>query len=433
VQLTIGKLEEYSVYRRQLGFLPWVVVSGRYSIPITKEILYPALKKLVTKEVLLAVNIFDLSTNPVLKRIQEVNLDTIVVFEENNQLEQVSDRLFHDTKAVYETNTPLWRLLVIDGGYELVWAFDHGPFDGNCGPKFHIGLANALDPSVKSLDSTIAIPQTTEIPPALESLVDLRPSMWFMAKILYKEFVSPSPPTPKEVPPPSVPPKNKTVYATISEGVVSKVLAKCHQLGVSLTAVLHTALIQACLKHFEEFDPTVNEFLFACPVNARRYMSKPDSASLFGNYVLTYDYNASPLIASHDVLSSQNFSTSLSTVFNNELKEAVADGRQLRYGIGALGYVNIREYIGNTTKKPCRRVTAEVSNLGNITPPESKVELIQLAFAQASNSAGAPYVLNAVGVKGRSLTLSLSVATDDFATARTLLASVQAIISGWIE
>lgn len=430
------------MYRREIGILPLVVISGTYAAPIERGVLYSALSRLMAREPMLAANVFNVETDPVVRLLEEIDLDRVVVFEPTTLRDDVINRLVKDTDRMYEQpKTPLWRLHVVEDGRELVWAFDHSLFDGNCGPAFHLGLATEMDPAKSTDNPIVTLASSVTLPPALESLVDLRPPTWFLAKALFREFIASKlwtpKPAPRGLPGVSVPLVNETALGELSADELSAVLAKARGSGLTLVGVLHAAVISAALQQLPEYDPAREELSFECPVDARRYTKAGSSglAPFIGNYVVSYDYDASPAIAANpSVRTELGISESFAQQFSTGLKSAVAAGRDICYGVGSLSYINVRDFISGFPKLTQRRKTAEVSNLGSLSPPsEAKIPLTRLTFAQAANSAGAPFVLNAVGLKQGPLVVSLSVATTERQQAQHLLDTVIGSIKTWAK
>jgi hypothetical protein len=121
-----GGLELYWIYSTEMGYVPMVGASVKYSIPITKEVLYPALAKVIEAEPLLGVNVFmgedNKRKNRYFRKIPSVNLDTVVKFFPGESVGSFTDT-FYNIKTPYGDETlPLRRIFVL-GEREVLFGF----------------------------------------------------------------------------------------------------------------------------------------------------------------------------------------------------------------------------------------------------------------------------------------------------------------------
>jgi hypothetical protein len=418
-----GALEAYSVYRAELHMMPVVIVSARYSIALTKEILFPALRDLIYQHPLLAVNVFTTTASkPVLRKIDQFDLNDIVLFKEHQDLSQFVNNLFDSPRTViYNDILPAWRLYVL-GEHELVFAFDHGPFDGSSGATFHQELLCKLQMHCKFSDSgSIVTCSPDPLPFALEKLTSVKPSILWLIKALWDEYWGDHHSS-WTGGPPQRPFTSKTVFFEVAADDVQIMLSTARRIGVSLTAVLYAVHMQAVIEHCpaEFLD---RDLKFTCPINARRYF---DRHHKFGNYVFSLDHW---LRDYRGDIQKHHFVDKWAIDFYATLEHELID-KQSAYAIGALRYVDVKAYLLKSVQQS-RRALAEVSNLGAIALDESgPVRISNLAFAQACTSFGAAFTLNAVSVKNGPLSISVSVAGDDMdcSTGKKIENSVMSII-----
>lgn len=179
-----GLLETYFITNHKLPFSDsCVVTAAKYSFldyRLDKTILFPALHRVIETHGALGVRLVGASTRrPAFQRLQSVDLTKVVHYSHQggDSLQQVLEihamHLF-DTDA----ELPLWGLTVLTDNTVLFF-WHHCIGDGMSSLAFHRSLLAALnaDNTIYDGQESVDIPSTASIVPAIESLVDVRPSI----------------------------------------------------------------------------------------------------------------------------------------------------------------------------------------------------------------------------------------------------------------
>nr|GAT46433.1 predicted protein [Mycena chlorophos] len=187
----IGLLERFHATRNFLGFDTCVVGAARYrqTTRLTPAILFPALRQVALAHPALCVRLKDeKSPSARFVRLREINLRDVVTFSQRDDgLEAaLRDQLARgfDTEAA---GLPLWRVEVLLDN-TVVFAVHHMVGDGLSSTAFHLALLRALNhPNLAhDVSSTIRIPSDIEMPPPIEELTTVRPSIGTLTSLMFK-------------------------------------------------------------------------------------------------------------------------------------------------------------------------------------------------------------------------------------------------------
>ena len=412
-----GSLEIYSIRRNQLRYSTVILVSATYTIPLTNEVLYPAVKRLINSEPLLAVNVFNCeSESPVIRRLTSIDLNQVTFHHNNLSLEDFSNKVLKNTALPYQDEKmPLWRLHVLNNDRELVFMFDHAVLDGNAGALFHKKLLTSLNEELGPVTSPIInMDKPVAVPKCLDQLLDIRPAYWYMFKIVLmilknmiiapNSFGGPNPILPAEnAKQPLL--STSSLYFSLDSAELEPLLKIARNNGITLTALFYAAFTKAIINAKLVADKDI-PLHFSCPVNARKYVRNyKDIDNVLGNMVFQYshavtDYRRASLLAL-----AKDFKSGLILTLNSPT---------LKYNIGMLNKINVKKFLEGLGNRP-RHYIGEISNLGSIDLNEGsyKVKIERLSFTQPITVPGSAYILNIASLKNGPTSLSITAVQDD--------------------
>jgi Alcohol acetyltransferase len=404
-----GGLESYCIYSNELDQMALVAVSARYSINITREILYPALAEVIKSEPLLGVNVFKRPNKGKKKRffrkISTINLDQVVQFLPEQSLESFCDEFFTLKTPYFDDALPLWRIFVL-GDREVVWGFNHGPFDGNSGSFFHERLVKQLG-VVTSLENPIVPTSDKPIPPALTGILSIQPSFGLMIKLLFKLVTKQlSPRSNVWLGSPAAKPVSfKTVVASLDPEETSILIKRSKELKLSVSFILAACWIQTVLRELPK-DKEGASINFNLIVDLRRFMDA-EYAMALGNWVAQYEHSVSNVTANQG---GNVFAEAMARDFSASLYRELSKVRSEMTSLTAfLDKIDIKDYLTHAS----RTATAELSNLGAKSMEGEKCRVEDMTFFQGCTSILATYTLSTVSVKGGRLNIAIAVALDD--------------------
>lgn len=400
-----------------------VVVAAKYSEPLTKKVLYPALKQLIASEPLLGISCMTENKPPKFEKIESVDLDRVVGWSDVD-LETAVNHQFGKSDISYDQlETPLWRLIVVKGNFAM-FVFDHGPFDGNSGAYFHQLLLEQLN-SVAQLEELALDPvvptSKLDLIPNFEKVADIKPPWYMLLSVLAGDFLSklwPAPVQPMSLPA-KYPHEAYSVFGHFDPVKSQKFLDLSRANGVTLTGLLVVVLAETVAELIpdDQLDSMTEstDIPFSIAVNARgRPPFKLESTkTILGNYVYAYD---DKMKVQKSATSQRTFDLARTTI--EGLKRSIQSWKSA-YTVGLLQYVDVYKYlIEHKEKQAPRRTLIEVSNLGAFSPGDGQWQLTDMAFSQANTSNGASYTLNAISIRSKGLSYSISLATQNQAQVR---------------
>ncbi|KAJ7665030.1 alcohol acetyltransferase [Mycena polygramma] len=177
-----GLFESYHITRNSLGLDSCVVVSARYICAdgsrLTREHLFPALRKVVEMHPVLSVKLGPQDSKPSFVRLERIELPLVVHFsdQDDSTLEAAIQRQI-STRFNTDAELPLWRVEVLNDG-TVILAYHHGIGDGLSGVAFHRSLLPALQDGAVGGDSPhVAVPQSLSLLPPIEAATNIWPSL----------------------------------------------------------------------------------------------------------------------------------------------------------------------------------------------------------------------------------------------------------------
>ncbi|KAJ7641010.1 alcohol acetyltransferase [Roridomyces roridus] len=190
----LGELEKLNATKNFLGMDTCIALSARYShapnTPLTKKILFPALRTLIASHPMLGVR-FDGkldSADIAFFRLPSVDLSRVVEFSQETNLQAALEKWFNRRFQDSEEDMPLWRVEVLADN-TLIFAMHHAMGDGIALVAFHRSLLRALQQQAASdFSSVVAVP-AQPIPPPVEVAMDVRPSLWKRLGSLYDTYI----------------------------------------------------------------------------------------------------------------------------------------------------------------------------------------------------------------------------------------------------
>lgn len=390
-----------------MGMSSVIFVCATYTQVLEKELLHEALGNLVDEEPILRCNVFGEKTTEPYFGCIDVDLDNVVLYRPDiSSCQELSDLLIPAEKYGYgDEHMPLWRAYVIgEDRKELAWVYDHSISDGTSGVLFHQKLLHKMNKKQANNKNS----DDSKIGPRLEDVIDIRPS-WgfsfqFVSSMLKKKLFG-GPKTWTGLPP-VIPLQSQSELFEFESEYAGQLLTYCRRHKITLTGLLYGVFLQS-LRHIipEEDQKTYDDISFCCPVNARKY--NPALCNELGNYVFQFSHKA-PL------KDNKTIEEEAKEVLP-ALKAALADPAEIKYAIGLLNYVDIRNYLNDEFKEQNRTGAMEISNLGSFDFPSNadQINISKLVFSQGVNSLSCYTTLSLVGVKNGPICGSLSVGRDD--------------------
>ncbi|KAF7376971.1 hypothetical protein MSAN_00114900 [Mycena sanguinolenta] len=365
-------LEKYYSTRHFLGLDACVVTSARYStpenIPLTKDVLFPALRILLEAHAALGVRLEGKEDTPDIAfvRLPSVDLSRVVEFSKSTDLQAALEKHLSNGLEHTQGDMPLWRLEVL-GDNTMILAAHHAILDGLSHTAFHDSLIRALRETTSSSYSTyssssVIVPELAMSPP-LEELVDVRPTLLNFLAALY-ELLAPKS-------------WQNSYYAWTGNPVPTVVAVQTHVRLLSFSSADAASFAEACRKH----NATVTSTLYALAVSVFGRLVPNDSgqyktvsvlvplsmrpivcaaADVFGNYISSY-HTFPALDPAFSWDSAARFASELQAQRNTSYR-----------ALGMLRWVEkqyARFFNGTLGKK--RRFTLALSNLGRFQPPPS--------------------------------------------------------------
>ncbi|KAG7699108.1 hypothetical protein KL929_001619 [Ogataea haglerorum] len=403
----ISYLEDLYRLRNAAGCYSCCQVAGLYSVDLSRELLWRALRKLVLQYSQLSLQVFANEGHHEIRPLDCYTLDEVLeVRDDCGMLELISDI----NKRYFSLNvqSPLWRLILV-GKNRLVFYYEHLLFDGTSGKNFHILLRDALAEALAEKDAVDAaaplFDHSRDVLPATNpdqmAFVDYRPSVAFAARVVFHEF---APRWLKSLLQPfskfplimdlferrdlaRQPGVANDVFELVqlSREQVTHLVALARDHGVKLTALL------AMMMHVSLLPTVGNKYTdTSIPVNLRRYMfAKPGPPEL-GLFMA--EVNVKLLPAAEYGVVADECNWSLAAAVQDQLNQGLSSSMK---PIGLLKHISPRDYLESKLKSP-RTTTMEISNLGTVAST-SPVKLLRLTFAQPLGLTGPYFGVNVIG------------------------------------
>ncbi|CAG8027637.1 unnamed protein product [Penicillium nalgiovense] len=308
----VGRLEQYSTSRHQIGFYLNVAVSATYSLPDSfvlpvKEYVYQACEAAIAEHPSLSAIVADDHTqDPYFVRLPEIDLDRVVFFQDrkpgllSTEVDgEPTPDLDLQTLLATQHNTsfkapnPFWRVCVLldiedEQQFTVAFVYHHAIGDGISGKAFHKTFLRALG-AVESSDQTKSIIKSSKLPllPNIEHLHSMSLSLSYLAKKIFQAKIYSRRPTglwtgSKVL----IPSQTRVRLVPFSKLLISTVREKCGQEGTTITALLQTIVARSIFAHIP------SEFtLLACTgaLSSRRWLPDVITGESMGVWVQDYE------------------------------------------------------------------------------------------------------------------------------------------------
>ncbi|KAJ5166218.1 uncharacterized protein N7482_004999 [Penicillium canariense] len=304
----VGRLEQYSTARHQIGFYLNVAVTATYLLPDCftlpiRDYVYRACETAIAEHpALSAIPVADDTQQPYFVRLPQINLDQVVSFEQRKNVNLSGETIDGeptpdlDLQALLEIqhNTPFtapnayWRLCILsdsedDRRFTAAFVFHHALGDGTSGKVFHQTFLQALHlaeagetKSVIQAPSKPMLPNIEEIHPMPLSLVYLAkkifqakiysrrdPGLWSGGKIQTQG-------------------KTRVRLVPFSKALVTSLRNVCRQEHTTITAILHTAIARSLFTHLPAHFTRLN---CTGAISCRRWLPDIITDEVIGVYV----------------------------------------------------------------------------------------------------------------------------------------------------
>ncbi|KAJ5824893.1 hypothetical protein N7447_007233 [Penicillium robsamsonii] len=308
----VGRLEQYSTSRHQVGFYLNVAVSAAYLLPDSfvlpvKDYVYQACEAAILEHPSLSAIVADDHTqDPYFVRLPEINLDQAVSFQDRKpgllgteaDGEPAPD-LDLQTLLATQHNTPFrapnpfWRICILrniddERQFTVAFVYHHAIGDGTSGKAFHQTFLRALR-TVDSPDQTKSVIKSPGLPllPNLEIVHPGSLSLPYLAKKLFQAKIYSRRPTglwtgSKVL----VPSQTRLRLVPFSKLLVTTVRDRCRVEGTTITALLQTIVARSIFAHIPpEFT------LLACTgaLSSRRWLPEVITDESMGVWVQDYE------------------------------------------------------------------------------------------------------------------------------------------------
>ncbi|KAJ5931993.1 hypothetical protein N7516_006482 [Penicillium verrucosum] len=271
----VGRLEQYSTSRHQVGFYLNVAVSATYFLPDSfvlpvKDYVYQACEAAIAEHPSLSAIVADDHTqDPYFVRLPEIDLGQVVSFQNRKPglLATEADGeptpdLDLQTLLATQHNTPfrapnpLWRVCVLldiedERQFTVAFVYHHAIGDGISGKAFHQTFLRALG-AMYSSDQTKSVIKPPRLPllPNIELVHPMSLSLFYLAKKIFQAKVYSRRPTglwtgSKVL----VPSQTRLRLVPFSKLIVGAIRDRCRQEDATITALLQTIVARSIFAH----------------------------------------------------------------------------------------------------------------------------------------------------------------------------------------
>ncbi|KAJ7625533.1 alcohol acetyltransferase [Roridomyces roridus] len=400
----VGLFESFHVYRHFLGLDSGPICAARYTnadgAVLTKENLFPALKRVIEEHPSLAVALDAEDSKPVFVKLEKIALDLIVQFTDDKEVEAaIENRL----SRPFDTSLPLWRVEVLKDGF-VVFIFHHAIGDGLSGVAFHQSLLAALQNTVLSDGSAVVqVPPSISLQPPIEAVTSLRPSL---GKMLYEVFslFAPSSWKPLHTAWTGNPvPNNRLLRThvkllTFSAEEMANFTKVCRSHGASITSAIYILAVATASR----LVPLNNTPPYKT-LSTNVAISLRDVARTPGTVMCDY-------VSTHHTFPTINpaFSWPAAAAYARELQRQKQGVARQEIGMLMLLFGNIAGFLRSKLGQK-RGATFEVSNLGRVAAStEGPWRLGRMIFAQCDSVIGPALKVNVVGDPSGGLSVCLT-------------------------
>lgn len=424
-----GFFEHFYVERRRIRCYTNFNISAVYAKPVSKEVLAPALRRVLLASPTLVLSVFFEEGREVVRPVSSIRYSDLVEHKTVQAFDGAVLEALNEVTPQLNRETPPWRCIVhtdTAGTTTVTFLCDHTLCDGTGGAEFHKALAaeiaGAGDDS-EYVDLLFSYEKDKEVLPALpgkgESYYPYSSPWWYTLKVFLGmripsvvakvsqwfarlvPFLFPKTALANNHPeyvgePCSFNLTNRAKIVTVSGDTTARLLQYARANGTTLTPLLHVVGLQALHKTLFKAQPecgTTTDLLATC----RRYISSNHADEVkYGLFMGGTTLHLPPIDGK--VVERAR-----------ESAEAIRAGISTHssfWGVGLLRYVNTEEYVRLKVGK--NRGSLELSNVGSVEIPG----VTQLIFSQCVGVLS-PYVgFNVVGVRGGPVTLVVGTPTE---------------------
>ncbi|KAJ5427339.1 hypothetical protein N7465_002409 [Penicillium sp. CMV-2018d] len=308
----VGRLEQYSTSRHQVGFYLNVAVSATYFLPDSfvlpiKDYVYQACEAAIAEHPSLSAIVADDHTqDPYFVRLPEIDLDQVVSFQDRKPglLATEADGeptpdLDLQTLLATQHNTPFkapnpfWRVCVLldiedERQFTAAFVYHHAIGDGTSGKAFHQTFLRALGAMVSS-DRTKSIIKSPRLPllPNIELVHPMSLSLFYLAKKIFQAKIYSRRPTglwtgSKVL----VPSQTRLRLVPFSKLLVGAIRDRCRQEGTTITALLQTIVARSIFAHIP---PEFTRLACTGALSSRRWLPDIITDESMGVWVQDYE------------------------------------------------------------------------------------------------------------------------------------------------
>ena len=383
-----------------------------------KYTLFPALHRVIKTHGALGVRLVGAATgHPAFQRLQSVDLAKAVHYlnQDSNSLQQVLEThlmRFCDTDA----ELPLWGLTVLTDN-TVIFFWHHCIGDGISGLAFHRALLAALnaDNTIYEGQESVDIPSTISIIPAIDSLINIQPSISQICRQVI-DFVFPVSWTSGGSAWTGNPVRESSCRTEIrllefSPEENAKFVACCRKNGATLTPALHTLAVSS-----------LSQLLHSLNYGFLRSLPWENVSTLIPVSLRPVAHTSPDVMCNH--VSHYPTYTPLTPKFSWATASALTSALHTFRTTGAAGEVGILMLIFGQFEAywKCkigkkREAGLEISSIGEFDPSgaiheDSKWRIERMIFAQSDAGAGAAIKLNVCGNPLGGLAIAVTWSSD---------------------
>lgn len=429
-----GFNEHTFIFRNKDGFYSNFNVTARYSKPILRDILSNALSSLISKNLWLAYNFFQVALRdpPDVRKDYELRYVNLISFKsvvEYRKIRSFDEDTFETMNTfnnkIGEENTPLWKICVFEtDDVQYVCAyFCHSLADGGTALQFHKDLANELAHFENAeKDVEILFEYHSNLPkvkPPVETLTPLYyPSVfqkiwlwlnvkfpcisrWINNTVNYFSGAKPPPvfssiPIEKDL-------STKFKILNFPPSQVRKITQYCRSNGITMTPFFNILGLNSIEKtiypHFPQSDGSImyssSNFI---AIEGRRYYERLSTPFAYGTLVC-----GAPTIYHPMNLKSDEDLLKYFKEFHGIIRKELDTKRSFKL-VWLNLIIDFPQMLRNKIGK-LERYTTMISNLGKVVDDPSLLWKIEDAWFGLNTSVGYHFILNMVSTETGGLNL----------------------------
>ncbi|CAG8375958.1 unnamed protein product [Penicillium salamii] len=420
----VGRLEQYSTSRHQVGFYVNVAVAATYHIPDAyvlpvKDYVYQACEAAIVEHPALSAIVADDHTQePYFVRLPQLDLDRIISMQDRKpgllateaNGEPAPD-LDLQTLLATEHNTPFkapdafWRLRVLldvedECQFTVVFVFHHAIGDGTSGKAFHQTFLHALGSIVDS-EKTKSVIDSPSNPllPNIERISSMSLSFLYLAKKLFQAKVYSHRPaglwSGSKI---MAPIQTRVRLIPFSKLLVSAVRDLCRAHKTTITALLQTVVARAL---FANIPDSYTQLVCTGALSCRRWLPEITD-EMIGVWVQGFE---------------ESYSRDAVSALWDEARRSRKNIESVMKMKGKDASINLLQFVDDYQQELClskigkeRDTSFEVSNIGFVPPQMSadKPAIHGMVFSQSASVMGNAVEFSAATGGDGCLVLSVS-------------------------